>query len=767
MNPNKTKKELKINKTIRFHSDNTINIPNATYKTPEPKEISCSTQGNQLDVKKAEKEGFTFELGTVDNEKQVTCTYTLDPIKTNLYIEEHREQNPDTLVKPLSPVTTQENIKVTNKANEPPYGPINKQIEFKYNYSANKDWKAKDPRSGEIEIEPNQTKEIQIKLEKDNVITKQRRKRKQHLEKTTEVNGTAYTVIPIKLNNTDTIKYHNISWSSTATQGWEPIKKKGTTELEPKEERNIHLEQKKENMLTYTRGPWNIKKANLSLQIWNTTATINNTDQINYTQISIPGNCKEQLSCNTDLEVTLTPGKNTVEMQARGDRIENTWVTEPLGPVKINQDISKEMKIKTKSRYNRNFTNLSLQYKEEPRWNCTTYRNKVKALTEEKNYHIATCNGSNVIKLKEKHPIESKTPVTTSTQKIDAVAPIELNNTDPRSTYNITIPLTDLNISKAQQTTSHTAKIKANETKKIEVPFKAPIKAEKRDINTDTFPGEHQHMTKISSNLSNHVKNISFIQDKGKNWKNISLYKCINKNPLNCSASNLSNWQRIKYEAENGEITREGDPLSTLTYVTSYDIEEDSEDDGDSGSNGGGAGGGAGGLGGGAASLEPERNDTSNKTPENKTLEKETKKQRLTGKKLQILEPVSRANTSFKAKVKALNVKDCIIKIDNSRWKQMNQEQGILTRSYSDVKSGQHELHVKCASLEDYSTFKVVDDLEKSVDRDVMGASVSHSPIDTTLFYLVIIVSLIAFSVVLYHFRNRVSLSWVRRRMGD
>lgn len=758
--PNNTKRSLTLNKTLKFHSENTINIPNTTYRTSNPKKVACYSQGTELKIHQMREKGFSFRLGKINNEKKITCKYTLNPRYVGADIEEHREQKSKT-VKPLSPVTTQEKIKTTNKVKEPLYKPIEKQMNFKYNYSANKDWNAKDPRSGETEIEPNETETIKIELEKDNVVTKQREKRKQDPEKKTKLNGTAYTVIPIKLNNTDTIKYSNVSWESTETQGWKPIKKQGTTNLEPQERKTIHLKQEKDNVLTYRIDLWELKEANLSLQTWNTTAIINNSDKINYTSVSAPGDCKDQLNCTTKPEVTLEPGENTVEIQAKGDRIEEKWITETKKPVRINQDISKTMKIKTKSRYTRNFTNLSLNYKEKPGWNCTIHRNKVKALNQQKTYNVSTCNGSDVIKLEKKHPIESKSPVTSNNQDIKVEIPIELNNTDSESTYNVEVPLKDLNISKINRTTQYTMEIKPNQTKETRIPFNVSVELKEKDIETNTFPGSKEHLTEISSDFSHHIKDISFIQDKEGDWKNILLYKCNYKDLSKCTTGNFSNWQRIDHTIKDNKIIREGDSLSKLLYVTSYDIEQSSEEDeGGSGSSGGTSGGGSGGFGGLNPALEVEEKD-------NETQKNQTTDTKLIEKELEIIKPVSKVNKSFKVKVRALNVENCIVKVDNSHWKQLKQDGDILTRKYSEIEEGRHELTVKCSSLEEKSLFRVLSGSKEPVNSTITTASVDRSSENFSLVYLLVSILIIGSSLFLYYFRNRVSLSWVRRRMED
>lgn len=764
---NNTEKTLKINKTLEFRSKNTLKIPNATYKAPEPQEVKCSSQGSQLEIHEVKENEFSFNLGTINGEKTVSCEYTLKPINANINVEEYREQDSDTPVEPLSPVNTQENIKTINKLNEPPYGSINKHLDFKYNYSANRDWEAKDPRSGEVEIKPNQTKTIQIELHKDNVITKNRKKRKQDPENTTEINGTAYTVIPIELNNTDSIKYHNVSWESTETHGWTAIKKDGTVNLESDEKKTIYLKQKKENVLTYKTDSWNIKSSNLSLQVWNTTAIINNTDEINYTSFSIPGTCRNQLNCTIKQENTLNPGKNKVEIQAEGDRIKNRWITKTLKPVRINQKTSKHMKMKTKSQYLFNFTNLSVQYKEEPQWNCTIHRNKVKALTQEKIYNISTCNGTNIIKMEEKYPARSKTPINLSTTKIQVNIPVKLNNTDPKSTYNVSIFSEDLNISRDNQTNQHTVEIKSNNTKETEVPFNVSVETEKESLDTGEFPKTQQDIVKISNAFSYHIKNLSFIQNKREDWKDISLYKCSGEKSLKCNTSNLSHWERVNYTIENGKIIRRGDSLSKIRYVTAYDVKESSEGDGGSGSSGSSSGGGSGGFIGSSSSLQTEEKKSNNETMENKTIKNETKDIGMTEKELKILEPVSEVNKSFKVKIRALNVKNCIIRIDASRWNQPIREGETLYRSYSNLKPGEHKLTVRCSSLEDSSIFTVSGHHENTTNSKIKTDSMVKSSTRSFELYLIVSLLFVALSISLYLFRNRFSLSWVRRRMGD
>jgi|GEM_PF-2902869 len=774
LKPEKEEKQLKINKSLLFNTSQSTNIGKGFYTTEKPRNIDCNEENGEILNTNRTKEGFYIDMGWLNSgETKITCKYTLNPEKAGLKINKTRKTAQEQELKPNVPIKTLKRIDITNLYQEEPFKPITEPLNTHYNYEKNQDWNTPDPRQGKITVEYNETRIIEIELKKDNVITKSQGERKQNPNKTTVANGTAYTVKPIKINNTDTISYKNVSWEGFGNQTWNVTKRQGKIDLEPEENTTVYVEQEKENIITYEKDEWALEKANLSQQVWRTTTQFNNTDTISYANVSIP-RCLSNLSCSTIEDQEVEPGINEALVEAKGDKIKNNWVTNLRKEPKVNSNITKDIKIETKSHYNRNFTNLPVQlpeqHHENEKWTCKKHANEVNATTVTEEYKVATFNGTGVIKTEKDPVLTTRKPMEMEDDKLHLKAKVKINNTDEISSYNnVSLPFneTELHREKFLEITNKTFNIRNNTVKRIPIELDAPLETSKKSLTLDEFPGEREKHVELSNNLSRPVKNTSFSFRPGEEHKDIRMYKCIDEYGR-CSLQDQSEWKEIDYDETNGELIRRGDSMSTLSYVISYDKEEEDEDSsgGSGGSSGGGAGGSSGVI---AEPEEPLENESETEEQKEDTLKelegKEDQRETAEDEKkierdIEVIYPGKIANRSFQFKAKVINDENCLVKLNEGLWKEPRRTLNIISKEYSGLSPGEYELTVDCRHSNTTKYFEIQDEEEKDLGGTeektrMTGAHLSFNKIPLHFVLLFVLLA----SLVIYLFRTRALLS--------
>jgi len=774
LTPEKEENKLKINKSLIFNTSQSTKVGKGFYPINKPREIECYEENGETLSINGTKKGFYIDIGWLNSgETKITCEYALDSEEVGVKINKTRKPAPKQELKPNVPIETLKTIEITNQYEEEPFKPIEEPLKTHYSYEKNQDWNTPDQRYGKLNISYNETEKVNISLKKDNVITKTQGKRKQHPDKATVANGTARTVKPIQMNNTDTIPYQNVTWEGFGNQSWNVTKRQGKIDLEPEENATVYVEQKKENVITYKKDDWHLEKVNLSQQTWETTAQFNNTDTINYTKISIP-KCLSNLSCSTIEDREIEPGINEVSVKAKGDKIKNNWVTSLEKELKVNSNISKQIKIEVKSHYDRNFTNLSVQLPEQHRendeWTCKKHADKVNATTATEEYKVATCNGTDVIKTEGEPILTTRKPMGTEDDKLHLKAKVKINNTDEISSYNnVSLPFneTELHREKFLEITNKTFNIGNNTVKRIPIELDAPLEISKQSLTLDEFPGEKEKHIELSNNLSRVVTNTSFSFQHEEEHKNIRMYKCIGKD-TQCSLQDQGEWEEVDYTENNGELTRRGDSMRTLSYVISYDKEKEEEEEDSGGSGGSSRGGGGGSAGSITEPEEPLENESETEEQKEDTLkelegkedQRETSEdERRVERDIEIISPDKLANKSFQFKAEVTNDKDCLVKLNNGLWKEPKKVLNTVSKEYSGLNPGEHELKVECQHLNASKSFEVkpeekdLSDAEKK--KRMTGAHLSLNKIP--LHFILLLVLLI--SLPIYLFKTRALLS--------
>lgn len=354
---------------------------------------------------------------------------------------------------------------------------------------------------------------------------------------------------------------------------------------------------------------------------------------------------------------------------------------------------------------------------------------KSKGNIESNIYFIKVGKQNAPLDSQEAHPYyEPTTEKITPTQPIqnndtylDLNAWLEIHNRGEKPHNNITLPFNTVNLNKSKISnyTDKIISINPNTSKLIPMSFRTPL-----NVNETENPNDKTITIELSNELEHKIENLTFNYDKRENWINLDLYKCIQE--PNCSTKNPDNWKKVPYKVENNTVVRKGDEMSQLTYKIEYQEETDESEETDEETDTASS----------SKTYCPQEKEEENEQEEKETIKNEEK----TKRSVKILEPTESANQSFSVKAEAINDEECIIKLGEKPWEELERQKNVLTKQYTNVTPGKHKLNISCRYSSTSKTINVQEPKENppKPEKRITEASAEQNNSKNTVLYLVI-----------------------------